>query len=106
MIPARARSVARATSCDNRLNMGEPEEPHRPRKWLSFVAAALALLMLFYYVGSWVLVGIFAAAVAILLAYQSSRSRQSRKPTCLNCGETLNPNARDCSSCGSTRWTT
>jgi hypothetical protein len=85
--------------------MEMPEEPLRPQRWLSLVAAILALLMLFYYVGSWVLVGIFAAAVAIFFAYQSSRSRQSRKPRCLNCGEALNPNARECSSCGSTRWT-
>jgi hypothetical protein len=64
------------------------------------------MLTLFYYVGSWVVVGIVAAAGAGFLAYQSSRSRGSLNRSemyCLDCGETLNPNARECDSCGSTR---
>jgi len=81
------------------------EEPLRPPKWLAWVAAVLAALTVFYYVGSWLAVGILAAVVTVFLVYQSFGSRRSGKPTCLNCGETFNPNARQCASCGSTRWT-
>jgi hypothetical protein len=91
--------------CDNRPRM---EPSLRPQRWLAWVAAVLVVLTLFYYTQSWLAVGIIASAVAAFFAYQVSRSRQSPKPAsayCLDCGETLSPNARQCTSCGSARWT-
>jgi hypothetical protein len=84
------------------------EPPLRRQRWLGWVAAVLVVLTLFYYIPSWWAVGVCGAAIAALILYQSARSRERRKPAnvyCLNCGETLNPNARQCASCGSTRWT-
>jgi hypothetical protein len=76
-----------------------------PRKtWLIATAAVLAILMLYYYTGSWIAVVLLFAALGAFIAYQSSRSR---KPShvCVRCGAKLNPNARQCNSCGSASWT-
>ena len=83
------------------------EAPLKRQAWLGWVAAALAAVTTYYYVGSWIVTGIIAAIGAGALLFHS-RAQAAPKPSrmqCLNCGEPMNPNARECSSCGSTRWT-
>ncbi|MEQ1946182.1 MAG: zinc ribbon domain-containing protein [Bryobacteraceae bacterium] len=83
------------------------EAPLKRQLWLGWVAAVLAALTVYYYVGSWIITGVIASIGAAAMLRQS-RPRGASKPAgvyCLNCGETMNPNARECSSCGSTRWT-
>jgi ribosomal protein L40E len=77
-----------------------------PRKtWLIATAAFLAILMLYYYTGSWLAVVLLSAALAALVAFQSKRSGKSPSHVCVRCGAKLNPNARQCDSCGSASWT-
>jgi ribosomal protein L40E len=82
------------------------DSPQKPRWWLIITAAILAVLTLYYYTGSWVIVVLFFVAFGALVAYQrwrikGMRARGSSSHACLRCGALLNPNARQCSSCGS-----
>lgn len=85
------------------------EELRRPR-WWAWVAGLLAVIFMLYETGSWILTGLCFAALAGLVIYHSSgRQRGSRGKTaaaryCLKCGEALNPNARECRTCGSASW--
>ena len=77
-----------------------------PRKtWLIATAAILAILMLYYYTGSWLAVGLLSAAFAAFIAFQSKRPGKRPSHVCIRCGAKLNPNARQCDSCGSASWT-
>jgi ribosomal protein L40E len=77
-----------------------------PRKtWLIATAAILAILMMYYYTGSWPAVWLLLAALAAFIAYQATRSRKLSSHRCVRCGAKLNPNARQCDSCGSASWT-
>lgn len=77
-----------------------------PRKtWLIATAALLAILMLYYYTGSWPAVVLLSAALAAFIAFQSKRSGRKPSHQCVRCGARLNPNARQCDSCGSASWT-
>jgi hypothetical protein len=75
------------------------------RKWLIVTAAIVAVLMLYYYTGSWIVVVLFFAAGAGFLAYQKTRGGRQLSHACVRCGAKLNPNARQCDSCGSASWT-
>jgi ribosomal protein L40E len=77
----------------------------KPRWWLIVTAAILAVLTLYYYTGSWLIVVLFFAAFGALVAYQRRGARKPSTHACLRCGAMLNPNARQCSSCGSASWT-
>ena len=83
------------------------EAPLERQPWLGWVAAVLAALTVYYYVGSWIVTGVIAAIGAGALIYHSRSGETSQRggARCLDCGEAMNPNARECSSCGSTRWT-
>lgn len=81
------------------------DSPGKPRWWLIITAAVLAVLTLFYYTGSWVMVGLFFAALAMFVAWQTMRARKRSSHACFRCGAELNPNARQCNSCGSASWT-
>ncbi len=82
------------------------DDSHRkPRWWLITTAAVLAVLTLYYYTGSWFIVVLFFAAFGALVAYQTTRARRPSSNACLRCGARLNPNARQCNSCGSASWT-
>jgi membrane protein implicated in regulation of membrane protease activity len=81
------------------------ESPRRPQLWLIATAAILAVLMLYYYTGSWLAVLLLSAALAVLIAYQSKRSVRRPSHQCIRCGAKLNANARQCDSCGSASWT-
>ena len=76
----------------------------KPQWWLITTAAVLAVLTLYYYTGSWLAVGLFFALLAAFVVFQTVRGR---KPAykCLHCGARLDPNARQCDSCGSAAWT-
>ena len=78
-----------------------------PRKkwWLIPIAGVLAVMMLYYYTGSWVAVGVFVAAIGAFVIYQATRSAKISSHTCVRCGAALNPNARECKFCGSASWT-
>jgi len=77
-----------------------------PRKtWLIATAAVLAILTLYYYTGSWLAVVLLTAALAAFIAFQSKRSGKRASHVCIRCGARLNPNARQCDSCGSASWT-
>jgi hypothetical protein len=78
---------------------------NRRRWWLVGAAALLAAIFLRDAFGSWTAAVLIAALVAALAGYQWSRGRKPPAPRCLNCGEALNPRARQCDSCGSSRWT-
>jgi hypothetical protein len=80
------------------------DSPGRKKLWLMATAAILAVLTLYYYTDSWVIVVLFLAAAGALIAYQG-RGGQSSSHVCIRCGATLNPNARQCNSCGSASWT-
>ncbi len=77
----------------------------KPRWWLIATAAILAVLTLYYFTGSWVIVALFFALLAMLLGYQAKRTGKSRSHACVRCGAALNRNARECRSCGSASWT-
>jgi hypothetical protein len=82
------------------------EEPIRkPRWWLIITAAVLAVLTLYYYTASWVVVVVFFAAFGPFVLYQTSRAPKALRYACVRCGAKLNPNARECNSCGSASWT-
>jgi ribosomal protein L40E len=81
------------------------DTPRKPRWWLIATAAVLAVLTLYYYTGSWLVVIVFFAGFGILVAYQSTRARKQSSHACVRCGARLNPNARQCDSCGSASWT-
>lgn len=83
------------------------DDPARkPQRWLIVTAVVVAVLMTFYYTGSWVMVVLLFSTLGICAAYQMTRARKPASHACLRCGATLNPNARQCSSCGSASWTT
>jgi ribosomal protein L40E len=71
-------------------------------RWWAPVAGVVAAVFLYYETGSWIVVGLCAAILAGLVIYQSSLRRNV---LCLKCGAKLNPNARECKSCGSASWT-
>jgi hypothetical protein len=75
------------------------------QKWLTATAALLAVLMLYYYTGSWIAVLLFFAAFAALVFYQLRGTSRPPSHACVRCGAQLNPNARRCDSCGSASWT-
>jgi hypothetical protein len=75
------------------------------QKWLIVTAAIVAVLMLYYYTGSWIVVALFFAAGAAFLAYQKTSGGRPPSHACVRCGAKLNPNARQCDSCGSASWT-
>ena len=77
----------------------------KPRWWLILTAAVLAVLTLYYYTGSWLIVVLFFAAFGAFVAYQTTRGRNPASHACLRCGAKLNPNARQCNACGSASWT-
>jgi ribosomal protein L40E len=88
------------------------DDLRRPR-WWAWVAGLLAVIFMLYETGSWILTGLCFAALAGLVIYHSSgrgRGRVSRGKTataskyCLNCGEELNANAKECRACGSASW--
>jgi ribosomal protein L40E len=81
------------------------DSPRKPRWWLIATAAVLAVLTLYYYTGSWVSVLLVFAALGTFVAYQTTRGRKPLSHACVRCGAKLNPNARQCSSCGSASWT-
>ena len=80
-------------------------DTRKPQTWLIATAAILAILILYYYTGSWVAVMLLLAALAAFIAYQATRTRKLRSHVCVRCGAQLNPNARQCNSCGSASWT-
>jgi hypothetical protein len=75
------------------------------QKWLIVTAAIVAVLMLYYYTGSWIVVVLFFAAGGVFLAYQTRPRGRQPSHACVRCGAKLNPNARQCDSCGSASWT-
>jgi hypothetical protein len=77
----------------------------KSQPWLIATAAILAILMLYYYTGSWLAVLLLFAALAAFIAYQAKRTGKSPSHSCVRCGAKLNPNARQCNSCGSASWT-
>ena len=81
------------------------DTPRKPRWWLIATAAVLAVLTLYYYTGSWPVVIVFFACFGIFVAFQSARGRKQSLHACVRCGARLNPNARQCDSCGSASWT-
>jgi len=81
------------------------DSPRRTQWWLIVTAAVLAVLTLYYFTGSWIIVGLFFAALGGLVAFQRTRARKAALHVCLRCGAKLNPNARECRSCGSASWT-
>jgi len=81
------------------------DSPRKTQWWLTATAAVVAVLTLFYYTGSWIVVALFFAILGGLVAYQSARSRRPSLHACIRCGAKLNPNARDCRACGSAGWT-
>ena len=81
------------------------DSPRKPRWWLIVTAAVLAVLTLFYYTGSWVFVLLFFLAFGAFVAVRAMRIKKPASYACMHCGAKLNPNARQCSSCGSASWT-
>lgn len=81
------------------------ESPRKPQHWLMATAAILAILMLYYYTGSWPAVVLLFAALAAFIIYQATQNAKRPSHQCLRCGAKLNPNARQCNSCGSASWT-
>jgi ribosomal protein L40E len=81
------------------------DSPRKTQWWLIATAAVLAVLTLYYYTGSWVVVVLFFTAFGVFVAYQTMRSRKPSSHACVRCGAKLNPNARQCDSCGSATWT-
>jgi hypothetical protein len=81
------------------------DSPRKPQWWLMATAAVGAVLMLYYYTGSWLIAMLFFAAFGALAAYHSTRAGKPSSHTCARCGAKLNPNARQCNSCGSASWT-
>jgi ribosomal protein L40E len=79
--------------------------PRKTQLWLIITAAVLAVLTLYYYTGSWVIVVLFFAVIGALVVYQTARARTPSSYECVRCGAKLNPNARECNSCGSANWT-
>ena len=86
------------------------EEDLRKPRWWAWVAGLHATIFMLYETGSWILTALCFAALAGLVIYQSSgrarhsESRRSAAKYCLKCGAELNPNARECRSCGSASW--
>jgi hypothetical protein len=81
------------------------ESPSRTQHWVIWIAASLALLLLFYSTGTWEGFGLCIAGILALLLWQLFRRGKSPAVACIKCGEKLNPNARHCDSCGSASWT-
>ena len=79
------------------------DETPPKRWWLIATAAIVAVLMLYYYTDSWLIVVLFLAASGALLTFQGRRKQPAH--ACMRCGAPLNPNARQCDSCGSASWT-
>ena len=83
----------------------DEDSPRRPKWWLTITAAVVAVLTLYYFTGSWLIVILFFAVFGFFVAYQKSRASKQSLHTCLRCGARLNANARECNSCGSAGWT-
>lgn len=81
------------------------EDSPRQKWWLIATAAIVALLTLFYYTGSWLMVAIFLAVIGAFVAIERLRAAKPASNLCLRCGAPLNPNARQCRDCGSASWT-
>jgi len=72
---------------------------------VAWVAGLLAVVFIYYETGSWIIVGLVAAAIAAFEIFRSLRRPKPASVQCLKCGASLNPNARECRSCGSASWT-
>jgi ribosomal protein L40E len=83
----------------------DEDSPRKTQWWLIITAAVLAVLTLYYYTGSWIIVALFFAVLGSFVAYQTARARKPPSHACIRCGAKLNPNARECASCGSASWT-
>ena len=81
------------------------DDPQPKRWWLIITAAILALLTLYYYTGSWIVVAVFLAVFAVFVIRHTRQTNAPRSHACLRCGAPLNPNARSCNACGSASWT-
>lgn len=81
------------------------ESPRKPQPWLIATAAIVAILMLYYYTGSWPAVVLLVGALGAFIFYQSTRTNKRLSHQCIRCGAKLNPNARRCDACGSASWT-
>jgi ribosomal protein L40E len=78
----------------------------RTPRWWIWVAAVLAILLLFYETGSWVLTAILFLGFGAFVIYQTRSHQKPNAPAmyCLRCNAKLNPNARECRACGSASW--
>src|SRR5580658_5764052 len=85
----------------NEITWISMDDSPRRKQWLVATAAILAVLTLYYYTGSWIIAALFLAAAGALIGYQARRGGKQSSHACLRCGATLNPNARQCNSCGS-----
>jgi ribosomal protein L40E len=81
------------------------DSPRKQQWWLIATAGVLAVLMLYYYTGSWMVVALSFAALGAFVVYQTTRARRPASHSCVRCGAEMNPNARQCKSCGSASWT-
>ena len=88
-------------------NQPRVDGERRTQWWVILIAAVLAALMLLYSTESWAGFGFCIAAIAIFWIWQRSRATKPAATSicCAKCGEKLNPNARQCASCGSASWT-
>ncbi len=78
----------------------------RSPRWWIWVAAVLAILLLFYETGSWILTAILFGGFGAFVIYQTRSHEKPKAPAmyCLKCGAKLNANARECRACGSASW--
>jgi hypothetical protein len=81
------------------------ESPRKTSWWVIGIAAVLAVLLLFYSTGTWAGFGLCIAGIVALLLWQVFRTGKASSVRCMKCGQKLNPNARQCESCGSASWT-
>jgi membrane protein implicated in regulation of membrane protease activity len=81
------------------------DSPRKTQWWLIATAAVVAVLTLYCYTGSWIMVALFFAVLGALVAYQTTRWGRQSSHACTRCGAKLNRNARQCDSCGSASWT-
>lgn len=81
------------------------DSPRKKQWWLIATAAIVAVLMLYYYTGSWAIVVLVLAVAGAFVTFQATRGGRSPAHACVRCGAKLNPNARQCDSCGSASWT-
>lgn len=79
-----------------------------PQWWRMIVAALVAAIFLYQFIGLIGAVVLVAGMIAGMVGYRSYRARRPARTAgvrCLTCGETLASTARECKYCGSARWT-